>query len=149
MNLIARLTLLTTVCASIPACAQAPGGCGEPIVYSSTSQDGHRYEMSITQVALRDAPGWQPGQGEPPTSIGKAASIASTWADKHRGRFEELRINQMTLEDASCMYGDGHWYYRVDFFPVLSGKVMYTNGYFIAILMDGRVIESHKTSAGP
>lgn len=148
MHLVSRLAFLTTVCASIPACAQSPGGCGDPIVYSSTSQDGLRYEMSITQPALRDAPSWQPGQGEPPISIGKAANIASTWADKNRGHFGELRINELTLEDASCMYGDGHWYYRVEFFPMVGGKSVYTSRYFIAILMDGRVIESHKAAPG-
>jgi hypothetical protein len=149
LNHIVRSASVAWLCAfaAVPGHAQT-AGCGAPVVFSSTLHDGSRVVLRIPQDALNDALGWQPGHGEPPISIGKAVSIATAWAAGHHDTYDELRVNEVTLDNVSCARGDGHWYYRVTFFPLLNGKVIYSGAYVIAILMDGKVIESHKVSAG-
>ena len=137
------LALLTTVQAHAesPRCAPSP-------TYSGRGANGGHADLIIPDSAARSAPPWTPGRGEPPISVEHVVTIASTWAAAHHAPFDELRISAITLNGLPCTGKDVPWYYRVDFDPVLKGEVLHSSLHFIAVLMDGSIIEPRRVESG-
>jgi hypothetical protein len=141
--------LLITLCLASAACSppSVAFGCDDRPVMTTTDPDGNTTELFIPDDRLNKAPRWMPGQGEPPLPVSKAISIAQAWAGKAYSRFDSVRINEVTLARAGC--GEGQWYYRLDFSPVVDGNVLYGSGYWVAVLMDGTVVPTKKSKKNP
>ena len=140
--------LLSLLLASVAQAGQPTYQCGKLPFFTARGADGAHVDLAISDDAIRAAPAWWPGRGEPPVSLQKVVSIATAWAAANRGRFDELRIREITLASVPCSGKEVPWYYRVGFDPVLDGEQLSTNAHFIAILMDGKVVVPRRFDGG-
>jgi hypothetical protein len=149
LEAIVRLTLLLSLSLLVvaPVRADAPV-CESPALWSFPGLDGSRFELTIPGAAFQGAAAWRLGSGEPPLSIAKVVRIATSWAATHRGRFDELHLTEVSIHPVSCTLGVEYWYYAVKFYPVLDHKLLDDREHVIGILMDGRIFEPQKASAG-
>ena len=100
--------------------------------------DGKRLALVLNEDDLRAAPRWEPEQGEPPLSPSKVVEIARRWAKAKFTRFDDLRVQEITLAPAWCERS--YWYYFVQLDPVVDGRTLWSNAYSVAVLMDGKVV---------
>jgi hypothetical protein len=115
-------------------------------VLSATLPDGGgKNELVIDSSKVEKTPQWTPGVGEPPLMIGKATSIALSWGKKHFSRFDGVEIDRISLADSSCSGEGKKWYYIFEFTPVMAGNRMFGSGNWLAVLMDGSIIETQIT----
>ena len=145
------MRLLLLLCVSMAAAAEAappPGSCGRGPLFTATEADGSHVDLVMSEDDVKSAPLWVPGRGEPPLSIDRLVGIAATWAATNHGRFDELRIRQITLRSMPCIGVNNEWYYQVDFDAVLGGERLAAYAHFIAVLMDGRVVVPRRVSGG-
>jgi hypothetical protein len=131
------LFLLATV--STGACAGDPD-CGDHPVITTTKDDGTTIGIVITDEHLRKSPRWSIEAGEPPLSISKAVAAAKAWGKKTYTRYDDVRIQSISLDAIGCRSVRDKWYYLVHFSPIIDGNAVFGGGFFAAVLMDGTVI---------
>jgi len=126
---------------SSAGCSFAAPGCGKSSVYGTTDEKGRKIELVLDSVAVQRGPGWSPGTNkEPPLSIAKASRIALAWAKGKYTRYDSVEIREISLVPYSCSMSQDHWYYRIEFTPVIDGNRAFGMGNFAAVLMDGSVV---------
>ena len=89
---------------------------------------------------MTKTPKWSPGEGEPPLPISQVVAIATKWAKGKYTRYDSVKIRSIDLDERGCGSLKGHWYYIVNFTPVIDGNAVFGSGNFAAVLMDGTVI---------
>jgi hypothetical protein len=123
--------------------------CGNEAVFGMTDESGNKTELILNDSAMEHSPKWVIGNGEPPLSVAKAVSIALAWAKKNYKRYDSVEIHEITLaSDEGCSGRDIHWYYRVEFMPIIDGHRMFGAGDVAAVLMNGMVIGPTRTKKG-
>lgn len=133
------LMLLLTLVLSADALAR---DCGKVPAMAHQMQDGTRLALMIPSEVMRRTPKWTPGDGEPPLPVRDAVSIAQNWARDKYTRFDRVDIAGIDLFGRSCWAAEGHWFYIVHFSPIINGNPLRDTSYFVAILMDGTVVEA-------
>jgi hypothetical protein len=128
---------LLAVCAT--AWARGPE-CGNHPVMSSVKDDGTTIGIVIDDGQRKRSPTWNVEAGEPPLPISKAVAAAKAWGKKTYTRYDDVRIQSVSLNSLGCTSEKDKWYYLISFSPIIDGNAVYGGGYFAAVLMDGTVI---------
>ena len=141
-----KLLIAFVLCAApLTALAQAPFSCGStPVV--STEDNGKRIELVLDGAAVAKTPKWSPAKGEPPLSVSKAAAAALAWGKVRYKRYDSVEITELSLKQYSCSRLSEHWYYQVEFTPIMEGNRLFGSGNWAAVLMDGTVVGPIETS---
>jgi hypothetical protein len=139
------ITLGTLLLASA-AQAQLRGSCGATPVLS-TEDNGKRIELILNGDQVAKTAKWDPTKGEPPLSVSKAAAAALAWAKVKYKRYDSVQITEISLHQYSCSELDEHWYYRIEFAPMMDGNKLFGSGNWAAVLMDGTVVGPVEKSA--
>jgi len=81
-------------------------------------------------------PVWNPRKGEPPLSLGKAASMASEWASSknHGGDIESIEVHRVNGSSSGK-------FPSVFFYAITFEVAPYLNHISCVVLMDGSVLE--------
>ncbi|MDH4099617.1 MAG: hypothetical protein OEV28_03460 [Nitrospirota bacterium] len=133
------LALSLVLVTSFTACAHY---CSDVPTVVHQKQDGTRLEIWVPSDVMTKTPKWIPGDGEPPLSVRDAISIAQNWARSKFSRYDRVDIVDIDLFGRSCWAAEGHWFYIVHFTPVINGRPVLDTSHFVAILMDGTVVEA-------
>ena len=107
--------------------------------------DGTGVEYPVPKKRLLEAPGWTPGQGEPPLTIGQAVEIAEKQAsDIPR---ERIQVTQISLATRLAPDNTYRWYYSIEFYDRGKlGEALPPTLSRVVVLLDGSVVnpvESH------
>ena len=91
---------------------------------------------SISSNRCASLPEWKPQKGEPPLSLGKAASIASEWASSknHGGDIESIEVYPVNRSKSGK-------FTSVFFYASTLEVAPYLNHISCVVLMDGTVLE--------
>lgn len=113
--------------------------CGKMVVMRAAGSGGKMVELVIDSEQLRVAPKWNPSSGESvPLSASEVYKLSTEWiADRHSEIGVDVR--RISLTSSGCSSLLGGWYYVVELTPV--GGAPYTASDWLAILMDGTIIE--------
>ncbi len=133
-------TLLVSLTAVLSGFSNPVSACGKFPVMSGTKEDGTRVELILDSDQIKKTPAWSPGQGEPPFSVQRAVEVGITWANDHYKRFDSVEVSQISLRPFGCSTERNHWYYVIDFTPVMDGSRMHSSFYWAAVLFDGTVV---------
>jgi len=125
---------------ALPSIATAES-CGDMTVLSSRFETGERIELVLKSEMLERTKGWEVGHGEPPLPLGKASAVATNWARAHLRKFERVEISRIEFNRSPCLGSGERWYYVFEFSPFIGGSRISVPGQWIAILMDGNVVE--------
>jgi len=140
-----RIVLLSVLVASSSAASLADDSyCDSQPIFSTRLEDGTTLSLVLTRSQLNGSPKWAPGDGEPPLSVAKATAIGLAWARKKLARFDDVRVQDITLRPTMCGASGKQWYYIINFSPVIDGETLYTSGHFAAVLMSGELVEPVK-----
>jgi len=142
-----RLAFMT-LALSAAVYAHTAAACGDSPIFTMTKEDGTKIGLVISESDLAGVQQWTPGKGEPPLSVSKAIDIALKWGKTEYTRFDELRIQGIDINSSSCGRGQGTWYYLISFTPVIDGNALFGSGYFVAVLMNGKVVAPRKLQDG-
>ncbi|MCC8361690.1 hypothetical protein LK996_01145 [Lysobacter sp. A6] len=143
MKIAARLNaaLFASLFAFAGCTVASPPGCGMESVYSTTGPDGKTTELRLDFDALARMPAWTPGNSDPPLSVAKASQLALAWGKHRYRRYDDVRIAEILLTSAGCRQTSPRWYYRVQFRPMMEGNGVLGYDQFVAVLMDGTIVE--------
>jgi hypothetical protein len=119
----------------------SPQGCGVETVYKSTGPDGRTTELRLDFDKLARLSTWTPGNTDPPLSIAKASQLALAWGKQRYRRYDSVEIAEIMLTRAGCHVTSPRWYYRVQFRPMMDGNGVLGYDQFVAVLMDGTIVE--------
>jgi hypothetical protein len=133
---------------SLSGCSFAASDCGKTSVLSGTKEDGTKVELIIDSAALEKTPTWRPGQGDPPFSVAKAVEAGTAWAKDHYKRFDGVEVERISLHDFGCSGKHDHWFYIIEFAPVMDGSRMFSSFNWAAVLFDGTVIGTTESKHG-
>jgi len=91
---------------------------------------------NISSNRCASLPEWKPQKGEPPLSLGKAASIASEWASSknHGGDIESIEVYPVNRSKSGK-------FTSVFFYAITLEVAPYQNHISCVVLMDGTVLE--------
>ncbi len=110
-------------------------------VMTTTRDDGKTIRLMIAESQFAQAPKWKLGEGEPPVSISQVREAALAWAESEYSRYDSVEISSISLrESGGCSSNPRHWFYVVDFRPVIEGNRIWGSGNWAAVLLDGTVI---------
>ncbi len=115
--------------------------CGSSPFISTQKDNGEKIGLFASKKDFEGAEKWLIENGEPPLSISEAVLLASEWANRKYTRFDSIKINSITLQEASCSKLKGHWLYVLDLSPVIDGNKLYGSGYMVAITMSQNILE--------
>lgn len=85
---------------------------------------------------------WMPTQGNPPLAVNKATDAALNWVKKKYPEVKEFAVASVQLKPAG--FGQvpaDRWFYRVEFNPVVGGRILFGGQFVAVILFDGSVVE--------
>ena len=122
--------------------AELAHACGGFPVMSTELFDGRKVELVIDWHLLLRADAWAPGRGDPPLSVASATEIAMAWAKDRYVRFDDVSVREISLLSLGCQKEERRWYYVFDLAPMMDGREMLSSGDWVAVLMDGTVIET-------
>jgi len=122
--------------------------CGSyPVVYVKY-KDGVNIGLFITPNDMKNSPNWDvSGNDEPPIGVVQSKKIAIDFVKKKHQEFDDVRIKNIKLNMADCTNGISGWYYLYTINPVIDGNELWGKGNWIAVLMDGSVIEPREYQA--
>jgi hypothetical protein len=135
-----RTVVLLLLCVTVLTAHASPPDCGNHPVLTTTKADGTAIGIVISDAQIGKAPTWSIESGEPPLSISKAVAAAKAWGKKTYTRYDDMRIESISLNSLGCSSSKNQWYYVVNFSPIIDGNVLFGGSYFAAVLMDGTVI---------
>ena len=115
--------------------------CNGDATYTSTNGAGVKTALFLTEDHFLGAPTWTPGAGEPPLTVGRAVSIALDWAGRSLPKYDGVKFRDLQLITYQCRRGQPRWYYRIDYLPIFDGNEVYGARGWLAVLMDGSVVE--------
>ncbi len=120
------------------SCALA---CDGKATYTSTNSAGVKTGLFLSEDHFLGAPIWNPGSGEPPLTVGRAVNIALDWAKRTLPKYDGVKFSDLQLISYQCRRSEPRWYYRIDYLPMFDGNEVYGARGWLAVLMDGSVIE--------
>jgi hypothetical protein len=86
---------------------------------------------------------WNPSlAGQPPLPIAKAVELAEAWLRKRHTDVSKMALSQVVLRtQTQSGYGvEDHWFYRVEFQPMLAGRKVWGADLVAVVLFDGTVV---------
>jgi hypothetical protein len=132
---------LCALLAAFACMAQADRpGCGDRPVLTSIKDDGTAIGIVISDEQRSKMPRWSIDSGDPPLALSKAIAAAKAWAKKAYTRYDDVRVDSISLSSFGCATARDQWYYLVNFSPIIDGNVLFGGTYFAAVLMDGSVV---------
>jgi hypothetical protein len=135
-----RIVTMFLLAAAFTGAHAARPDCGDHPVMTTTKADGTTIGVVIKDEQLKKSPTWNIESGEPPLSISKAVTAAKAWGKRTYTRYDDVRIQSISLSAIGCTSVKDKWYYMVHFSPIIDGNAVFGGGYFAAVLMDGTVV---------
>ena len=127
--------------AAISCMAHAgPSDCSNYPVLTTTKEDGTTIGIVISDELRKRTPQWNIESGDPPLPLSKAVAAAKAWAKKTYTRYDDVKVECVTLNSYGCAIAKNQWYYLVHFSPIIEGNALFGGTYFAAVLMDGTVV---------
>lgn len=118
--------------------------CGMRPSVTYEDRYGEKTGILITEERMRGVPAWSPEKGEnsePPLSVGAAIHIVKLWIKSKRDKKSDLHIFRVSLPGTSCWALRGYWYYLFQLVPNKQDGALPYNRLFVAVLMDGSIVE--------
>jgi hypothetical protein len=103
------------------------------------------YAYKLTNQDFVNTPSWNPNDGEPPISFGRAIGIARENLSRFVTSAEAWKMRTVLLQSL----GGEKWYYRIHFFcsGVACREIDIENRNFTALVkMDGTIVEPKKVT---
>lgn len=142
-------SLLPILLLVLSCCSQSARACDDTPVMTGTKEDGTKVELILNSKQVAKTPAWRPGQGEPPLSVARAIQLGSTWAKGHYKRFDSVDVERISLQSfGECSNAQTHWYYVLEFTPVMDGNRFFGSFNWAAVLFDGTVVGATETKHG-
>lgn len=118
------------------------------LISCGTSEKDFRFEISSTR--LQATPTWVPESEVLPLSPNEAIRIGTPYACEQRPRFDScvcIRIAIMSV--THCLTPTDHWFYHLEFAPVMDERTYASDTIPVVLLLDGTVVEPRVTNAEP
>lgn len=102
------------------------------------------FNWEVPRDRFESLPRWTPSSGVPPLPISRAIEIATGWIKARNPKIDGFEVSTITLAVSHSWTDDqpnDRWYYKIEFNPVVNGKMLYGGQYTAVVLFDGTVVE--------
>lgn len=122
----------------------------ETISLISCNTGKKKFQFEIPSTRLQATPTWVPESEALPLSPNEAIRIGTPYAREQRPRFDAcvcIRIAIMSITHHSTK--SGHWFYHLEFVPVMDDRTYNSDRIPVVLLLDGTVVEPKVTESEP
>lgn len=136
------LQFICAACLLIATNATAKDFCGMgQSEMNGVMEDGRKVSLILDGARVLGTPAWDFEREDVPLSVNAASKLAMEWAKKKYREYDAVNINVITIRSFSCGDKFLHWYYVFDFSTVEDGQRSHDVGNWLAVLMDGSIVE--------
>ena len=116
-------------------------GADETRLWSQGLADGRNFDYTVKTAALSKVPKWTPEKQNPPLSFPRAVEIAQHAVKADHPEFHELMVWSFRLQHVGALEFQNRWFYVVEMYPMVGGKLSYQTEISVVVLMDGTVVK--------
>ena len=135
--------LLTTLIAlaSQSSVVNTLPGADETRLWGEGLADGRHFDYTVKTTALSRVPEWFPERQDPPLSFPRAVEIATSAVKADHPEFHEFTLWTFRVQRIAAVEFQNRWFYVVEMYPMIEGKVLHQTDISVVVLMDGTVVK--------
>ena len=116
-------------------------GADDVYLWGQGLVDGRHFEYVVKSDAMAKVPEWVPEKQDPPLKVPRAVEIAKKAVKSDHPEFGDLKLWTIQMQQSSSQDHPNRWFYILQMYPIVGGKLSIHTDVTVVVLMDGTVVK--------